>query len=141
VTAPRGHRALPHTADVIIEAWAPTRATCMEEAVAALVQAFADTAGAEVGEPVPLDLEPADDEDLLVALLEEVIYLVEVPGVVPTSVAVAERDDGGLRGCFDVVPVADVEAIGAVPKAIARSGLAFGRDPGDRWSCRVTVDV
>lgn len=102
---------------------------------------FADTANADIAEPVPLALDPAGDEDVLVGLLEEVIYLVEVLGVVPTAVALAERDDGGLSGSFDVVHVADVEGIGAVPKAVARGGLTFGPEPDGRWSCRVTVDV
>jgi SHS2 domain-containing protein len=34
----RGHRSLPHTADVIIDAWGPDQAACYEEAVAALVE-------------------------------------------------------------------------------------------------------
>ncbi|HEV8559398.1 MAG TPA: archease [Actinophytocola sp.] len=40
----RGHRAVPHTADIRIEAWAPTREACLGEAVAALVESFADPA-------------------------------------------------------------------------------------------------
>ena len=141
MAAAQGHRILPHTADLILEAWAPTRAACMEEAVAALVGAFADTSNADVAEPVPVTLDPADNEDLLVGLLEEVLYLVEVLGVVPASVAVVERDDGGLSGFFDVVHIGEVEEIGAVPKAIARGDLTFGPDAEGCWSCRVTVDV
>ncbi|MGH9032244.1 MAG: archease [Acidimicrobiia bacterium] len=139
--AARGHRILPHTADLIVEAWAATRAACMEEAVTAMVEAFADTGGAEAAEPVPVALDAAGDEDLLVGVLEEVIYLVEVLGVMPTAVAIAERDDGGVSGCFDVVPLAEAEEIGAVPKAIARGHLTFGPDADGRWGCRVTIDV
>ena len=39
---PRGHRNLPHTADVIIEAWGPDLAACAEEAVAALIETYAN---------------------------------------------------------------------------------------------------
>jgi SHS2 domain-containing protein len=46
--APRGHRTLPHTADVILEAWGPDLATCCEEAVAALVETYADSQSATV---------------------------------------------------------------------------------------------
>jgi hypothetical protein len=43
----RGYRTLPHTADLRIEAWAPTREACLAEGVAGLVATFADTAKAE----------------------------------------------------------------------------------------------
>jgi protein archease len=113
----------------------------MEEAVAALVESFADTSNADTAEPVALSLDSARDDDLLVALLEEVLYLVEVLGVVPSAAAITARDDGGLGGFFDVVPIAQAEAVGAAPKAVARGDLELGVDAEGRWSCRVTVDV
>lgn len=140
-TGDRGHRILPHTADLVLEAWGPSRTACMEEAVVALVGSFADTSDADTADPVALALDPAREDDLLVALLEEVLYLVEVLGVVPSAAAVTERDDGGLGGFFDVVRIGDVEEVGAAPKAIARGDLRFGPDGNGRWSCRVTVDV
>ncbi|MDT0468626.1 archease [Streptomyces gibsoniae] len=43
-----GHRALPHTADVRVEAWGTTQEQCLEEAALGLVEFFADTsAGAD----------------------------------------------------------------------------------------------
>ncbi|SCE66445.1 Archease protein family (MTH1598/TM1083) [Micromonospora haikouensis] len=42
----RGRRSVAHTADVRIEAWAPDREGCVAEAVAAMVETFADTTGA-----------------------------------------------------------------------------------------------
>jgi SHS2 domain-containing protein len=137
----RGHRILPHTADLILEAWGPTRTACMEEEVLALVESFADTSAADTADPVAISLDRARDDDLLVGLLEEVLYLVEVLGVVPSVAAVTERDDGGLGGFFDVVRITEVEAVGAAPKAVARGDLQFGCDAEGRWSCRVTVDV
>jgi SHS2 domain-containing protein len=113
----------------------------MEEAVVALVESFADTSNADTADPVALAIDPARDDDLLVALLEEILYLVEVLGVVPSAAAITARDDGGLGGFFDVVPVTEAEEVGAAPKAIARGDLQFGADPEGRWSCRVTVDV
>jgi hypothetical protein len=38
-----GHRTLPHTADIRIEAWAPGREQCIAEAVRGMVDTFADT--------------------------------------------------------------------------------------------------
>ncbi|MEU6969505.1 archease [Kitasatospora aureofaciens] len=40
-----GHRAVPHTADLRLVAWAPTAEGCVREAVRAVVEGFADTSG------------------------------------------------------------------------------------------------
>jgi SHS2 domain-containing protein len=137
---PFGHRTLPHTADVAIEAWAPNRAGCYAEAVRALIDTFADTSQVVVTESAPLRIEPASDEELLVALLEEVIFLLDVLGMLPAGVVVEEAVDGGLGGMLDLAPVNGAALVGAVPKAVSRAGLAFGFD-GELWTCRATIDV
>jgi SHS2 domain-containing protein len=135
-----GYRLLPHTADVAIEAWAPTRAACLAEAVRGLVAVFADTSGVVAGRSVAVTLAPASDEELLVRLLEEVIYLVEVDGMVPVDAHLEPAADGGLRGRLEVAPVAPAMVVGPAPKAVAWHELSFA--PGRTgWSCRVTVDV
>jgi len=40
-----GHRSVPHTADLRIEAWGPTREDSIAEAVRGLVESFADISG------------------------------------------------------------------------------------------------
>jgi SHS2 domain-containing protein len=135
-----GYRLLPHTADVVVEAWAPTRAACLAEAVRGLVAVFADTAGVVASRSVAFTLGPAADEELLVRLLEEVIYLVEVDGVVPVDVRVELTPDGGLRGRLDVAPLAPAMVIGPAPKAVAWHELSLVPEGGG-WRCRVTVDV
>lgn len=133
---------MPHTADVMVEAWAPTRAACLAQAVRGLVAVFADTTGVVSSWSVPFTLGPAGDEGLLVRLLEEVIYLVEMDGVVPVDAHVEPAADGGLCGRFDVVPLAPAMVIGPAPKAIAWHQLSFAPRPGRAgWTCRVTVDV
>lgn len=135
-----GHRLLPHTADVVLEAWAPSRERCLAEAVRGLVAVFADTAGMVAGRSVGFTLGRAGDEELLVRLLEEVIYLVEVEGLVPVEVHVEPAADGGLGGRFDVVPLAPAMVVGPAAKAVAWHQLSFA--PGRAgWTCRVTVDV
>ncbi len=42
----RGHRNVPHTADLRIEAWGPTREDCIAEALRGLVESFAEMHGA-----------------------------------------------------------------------------------------------
>jgi SHS2 domain-containing protein len=75
-----------------------------------------------------------------VRLLEEVIYLVEVDGVVPVEARVQLRADGGLRGRLRVARLQPGMVIGPAPKAVACHQLSF---PPERtgWRCRVTVDV
>ncbi len=137
---PRGHRILPHTADLIIEAWGSSRVACLEEAVDALVQSFCDAADPKATESVPLAIESSSDLDLLVQLLDEVVYLVEVLGVVPIVTSIEEIEDGGVAGFFEVVPIGEVEATGAVPKGVSQHDLRFGIERG-RWTCRAVVDV
>jgi SHS2 domain-containing protein len=108
--------------------------------VRGLVAVFADTAGVVASRSVAFTLGPATNEELLVRLLEEVIYLVEVDEVVPVDVRVELTPDGGLGGRLDVAPLQPSMVIGPAPKAVAWHGLSFAPE-GTGWTCRVTVDV
>ena len=137
---PAGHRLAPHTADLIIEAWGPSRTECCAQAVLALVEAFVHPLDPVSTTPVPFEFERADDDELIVRLLEEVIYVVEVLGVVPLSAQIGTVAGGGIAGHFDVTPVDRVELIGAVPKGVSRHGLYCAQE-GPTWFARATVDV
>jgi SHS2 domain-containing protein len=130
----------PHTADCIIEAWGPDRASCLTEALTALVETFALVPGTPATESLALASEPGDPEDALVCLLEEVIYNLDVRSVVPVGFRLAEIEGGRVAGSMDVVPVDAVKSIGPVPKAVSYSGLSMTPDDGG-WRCRVLVDV
>lgn len=135
------HRYLSHTADLTIESHAPTLAGCLEETVMALVESFLDVSGDTASTtPVPVKTEGTDGEDLLVQLLEDVIYLAEVLGLAPVGVELADTEEGGVAGFFDMAKVGELEIVGAVPKAVSRHDLGVSEDPGG-WTCRVTVDV
>lgn len=134
----RGHRFLPHTADVIIEAWGEDPAACYEEAVSALCELFA-VAGRESGE-VPIDVRGRDREDLLVALLDEIIYLLDTADGVPIGVRLHSIDETGVTGSVLVAGRHEVEAAGVVPKAVSRSGLMVVEEASG-WRARVIVDV
>lgn len=136
-----GHRLVSHTADVIVEAWGPTRAACFGEAVRGLVASFAETTDVAASSRHEADLSAQhDDEDLLVDLLDEVIYLLDARGVVPVGGRFRDRDDGGLTAVFDVADVEAVRPAGAAPKATTYHGLEVLQQ-ADRWRCRVTIDV
>ncbi|GAB2886907.1 archease [Streptomyces deserti] len=134
-----GHRAVPHTADIRIEAWAASREHCLAEAVLGMVECFADVSGVRPTAVDRVRLAEASDDDLLATLLDEVIYRLEVYGQVPVDVE-ADEADGDLDVRLAVAGLSDVEITGAVPKAVAWNDLHIGPDPYG-WSCTVTVDA
>jgi SHS2 domain-containing protein len=137
--ARQGHRSLPHTADLRIEAWAPTREACITEIVAGLVDSFADTTGAVPAQAVTTDLAAATDEDALLAVLDEVIYRLDTEHAVPLTVDL-EPHRTGLCVRLQLATVDTVELTGAIPKAVTLHQLHLVQGPGG-WSCAVTVDV
>ncbi len=118
-----GHRTVPHTADLRIEAWARTREGCLAEAVRGLVGSFATVAGRQPCRRVSCAMAARRDEDLLVTLLDEVIYRLDADGESPVSVAVRRGPEGGVAVSFALLPVAAAEITGAVPKATSLHGL------------------
>lgn len=135
-----GYELLPHTADVMLSAWGPTSEDCLAEAARALVACVADVREARPSRLVGFTCDPAPEPELLVELLEEVIYLIDTQDVVPAAVGVARTAQGGLVGEFGVVPLAEVPVVGPAPKAVTRHGLRWER--ADRgYRCQVVVDV
>ena len=134
-----GHRSLPHTADLRVEAWGPTREQCIAEAVTAVVETFVDVGDAQDAVTRTAHLRGAADEDLLVAVLDEVVYLLDTTGLVPVGVAV--RPDGtGAEVRFRMVPSESLSQVGAVPKAVSLHDLHLRPGPHG-WTCAVTLDV
>ena len=137
----RGHRSVPHTADLRIEAWGQTREDCVAEALRGLVESFADVDGSEHERVVGQHLDAGSDADLLAAAVEEVIYRLDADGEIPAAVEVSRTASGGIELRLRMVDAAAVEIIGAAPKAASLSGLICAPDRSGRWSCAVTVDV
>ena len=138
--AGQGHRTVPHTADLRVEAWAPAREQCLAEAVRGLVGSFAVVAGALPRRTTRRHVTAGSDEDLLVAVVDEVIYG-WTPKAVPVSVAVRRAGDGGVDLVLSLADVSTVEIIGAVPKAPSLHELRCAPDSAGQWSCSVTIDV
>lgn len=134
-----GHRLVPHTADVRIEAWGVSLECCLAEAVMGMVGCFADVSAVRPTAVERVTFAEAGGDDLLAALLDEVVYRLEVHGQVPVDVE-ADADDSGLEVRLAVAALADVEIIGAAPKGISWHELHIGPDAYG-WSCAVTVDV
>ncbi|WP_354637265.1 archease [Kitasatospora camelliae] len=139
-----GHRTVPHTADMRVEAWSPTAEGCIGEAVHAVVEGFADTSKARPVAEREHTATAATDEDLLVSVLEEVIYRMDVDGEIPLDVEADTIQDTGdgrsLSLRFRMADADTAELVGAVPKAVSLHGLHL--DGGlEGWTCQVTLDV
>ena len=111
----------------------------MEEAVRALVDSFARVK-ASATNPVPVVFDEQDDEALLLALLDEVIYVIDVLDAVPASIVLDEAEDGSVVGFMDLAPLSAVEVHGSPPKGVSLSELSVARDEHG-WRCRATIDV
>ena len=81
-----------------------------------------------------------DATRLLAALLDEVIFVVDAEGRVPHDIVVERADSTECTGTMRTVPLASVTQTGSVPKSVSLSELRVEED-GDRWSCRVLVDI
>jgi len=139
--AGQGHRTVPHTADLRIEAWAPTREACLAEAVRGLADSFAVVGSARLRHTAERRFIAASDEDLLVAIIEEVIYRLDADGEVPVAVDVRPMPDGGIVLVLSLADLSEVEITGAAPKAASLYDLRCAPDATGRWSCGITIDV
>ncbi|MFD3623974.1 archease [Streptomyces sp. NPDC058698] len=132
-----GHRAVAQEDELRIEAWAKSRENCLAEAVAAMVECFADVAGARPTGVSRIRLDEACDEDLLAALLDEILYRLDAEGQVPVDVEADEAEDG-LDVRLALAPLSDVRLTGAAPTAVAWEELRIGPGPSG-WSCACAI--
>lgn len=135
----RGYEVRAHTADEILEAWGPSREACLEEAVHALVESFADVSGAGWCRYLEVPL-AGDDVELLVGLLDEVIFRLDADDGVPVRVRV-RKTRGGVLVDLWLADRRRVTGVGAAPKGVSYSGLEFDEDDAGQWHCRAIVDV
>lgn len=134
-----GHRTVPHTADLRIEAWAPTRDGCIRQAVLGTIASFLDTSSARAQRIRRRRLTADRDDDLLVAVLDDVIFLLDTSGEAPVDVHLQDVD-GGIDVEFTMVDASALPQVGAVPKAVSLNELRLS-DGQHGWRCSVTLDV
>lgn len=134
-----GHRTAPHTADLRIEAWAPTRDGCIREAVLGTVESFLDISVVHPNHTRRCRVTEQRDDDLLVAVLEEVIYLLDTEGEVPVDMELHDVDDG-VEVSFATADASTLTQLGAIPKAVSLNDIYLSQGQ-DGWRCQVTLDV
>nr|WP_243070597.1 archease [Candidatus Mycolicibacterium alkanivorans] len=130
---------MPHTADLRIEAWAPTRDGCIKQAVLGTVESFLDTTSAHPKRTHRCRLAAERDDDLLVAVLEEVIYLLDTEAEAPVDLTLRDVE-GGVEVRFAMVDATMLPQLGAVPKAVSLNDIRLSHGSAG-WRCLVTLDV
>jgi SHS2 domain-containing protein len=134
-----GYRDAAHIGDLRIQAWAQTRERCIGEAVCGMVESFAHGSLGPPETTVEWDVTAIRNEDLLVAVLDEVIRRMATHGEIPVRTEVfATRD--GMRVQLAVTDIAGVIATGPIPKSISLHELRFA-PAACGWACSVTVDL
>jgi len=134
-----GHRTFPERNGRIIEAWGPDAATCLTEALAALVEGFAEVVDAPATRVLPVSVANGP-EDALTSLVEEVIDTIGTFSVIPVRFHLTATEDGGFAGDMEVVPMRHVFLTQPVPTAVSFEGLSMCADAGE-WTCRVRVEL
>ena len=81
------------------------------------------------------------DKDLLVAIVDEVIYRLDADGEIPVAVTVRPAPDGGIILVLPLADLSEAEVTGAAPKAASLHDLRFAPNATGRWSCGITIDV
>lgn len=104
-----------------------------------VVGSFLDTAGARPQRTRRRRLTGDRDDDLLVAVLDEMIYLLDTESEAPVDLALRSAD-GAVDVSFAMVDASTLPQIGAVPKAVSLNELRFSHGRNG-WHCAVTLDV
>lgn len=134
-----GFELLEHTADVGIRAFGPDLAEAFTQAALAL----AELMGVRVpgpGERRLVRVEGEDEEDLLVAFLNELLYLHETELAGFGRIDVREVSDRALEAWVELVPLRGPGS-GVAVKAATYHQVAVERRPDGTVEVRVYVDV
>lgn len=131
---------LEHTADVGLRATAPSGEALFEalaEGLATILGAWLPDGGAER----PVEVEASDREALLVAWLDELLYIHEIEDAVFTGIAVAAVEETRVRARVRLSSRAGRELEGVGVKAATYHRLQVARGSDGTWSARVYLDV
>ncbi len=133
-----GHRSVPHTPDLRIQARVPTRDGYITQAVLGRVASFLDTSLARPNHTLVWGLTAERDDDLLVSVLDEVICLLDTAGEAPVDIELQGADP--VSTPHSRWPMPALPQVSAVPKAVSLNDLRLSHGQAG-WRCAVTLDV
>ena len=136
-----GYEQFEVQADVGIRAWGPTRAAAFAQAALGVLSLVADPASVVPRERREVRAQADSAETLLVAWIDECLYVHEIEAFVVSHVDVDACSDTVVHGSLHGEPL-DVarHRLGTVVKGATLHGVSVdGRD--DRHEVRIIVDV
>jgi SHS2 domain-containing protein len=133
-----GFELLEHTADVGILARGDSPEEVVEQASLGLLDIMGAWAPG-TGERIDIELEARDLGALLIAWLNEIVFIVESRDCAVAGLGVERAGEGGVRGWVSISPRKGASE-GTAVKAATYHRLEIGRE-GDSWSARVYLDV
>ena len=92
-----GHRLVPHTADIGLQAWGETLSQLFREAADGLTEVLVGRLPAAGRETRQLELSAASWEELLVSWLNEVLFLFDTRGFLPARFEILALEPFRLR--------------------------------------------
>jgi SHS2 domain-containing protein len=133
-----GYEILPHTADVGLEARAPSLGELLSEAARGLAAIVLDAEPAPSERTEPIVVDATDVEDLLVQFLNECLYRYESRGELVVAATIGKVSPVRAEG--EVHVVQEPDAAGPLIKAVTYHSLVVTRGPNG-WMARVYLDV
>lgn len=137
----RGFRLLEHTADIGILAWGNTPQDVLLQSARGLCEILINSAPRSDGSQLPVKLEFTVLEELLVAWLNELIFLIGTRGFIPQKITIdrlgSERLEATLQGWY---PPPAALILKTEIKAATYHQILFRRQ-GDRWLGKIYLDL
>jgi SHS2 domain-containing protein len=131
----------PHGADIGVRGFGPTRERAFEQAAVALTAATADPAGVVPREAVDIEVTAPDDEALLVAWLNALVYEMAIRGYLFGRFEV-HVEGGKLRGRAWGEPMdVDRHQPAVEVKGATYTELRVTRTEDGTWVAQCVVDV
>jgi SHS2 domain-containing protein len=136
-----GYEFLDHTGDLGIRVWATDITGLFQEAARALFAIITDLDKVEVHMNLEVAVQGSGREELLVAWLNELLYLHEVKDLLFCDVAIEEIDEKSVKG----VAMGEEfhkgrHAIKTSIKAVTYHQLKV-REKDGRWQAQVILDI
>lgn len=134
------YEALEHTADTGVVVEGEDLAELFENAAYGLFDLTFDVEGLESEGEETVEVEGDGLEELMVAWLEELLFLLEARDLATLQAQVDELDERTLRATVRTVPAGALELTGPPVKAITYHDLKVEQTP-EGWRARIIFDV
>ena len=141
MSAPAGYEFFDVEADVGVRAWGPTRAAAFGQTALGVLAVTVDPTSVEARETREIRAQADSPERLLVAWINECLYVHEIEGFVTHHVDVLDIDGGRIVGLLAGEELdTQRHRLGTVVKAVTLHGLTITETPAG-VETRVVVDV